>query len=270
MSWLKLRLFLFALVFGVASLTPVTNAAAAPASSASPRSALEAAAMQNEMGPPVMAAASRFEATAPVRPFKAPASSATIVSGVTNPRVFREVFGFAYASSIGSTGTTEPSQTLFTSFVRGLRAALPAGSYLTVDTYSGSAGYRSGTTYYGFFDISSLASYVDAFFVMAYDMEYSNAYAWPLNCSSFCIGPTAPLTTYLYNDSRASSEYRAVVAGSKVIMGIPYYGRKVCVAGGYTPSSAPPNAVAKGGASADGYLDASTEQGYYANRDYHI
>ena len=386
MSWLKLRLFLFALVFGVASLMPVTNAAAAPASSASPKSALEAAAMQNEMGPPVMAAASRFEATAPVRPFKAPASSATIVSGVTNPRVFREVFGFAYASSIGdptvgypswnfgllstvayfglhvawngvlvndsamatwndpngpvpglintahaygtkvvltiimmdsgpgtpnmcsalqytsttisqtvaqvvakhvdgvnvdyesnnatckigSTGTTEPSQTLFTSFVRGLRAALPAGSYLTVDTYSGSAGYRSGTTYYGFFDISSLASYVDAFFVMAYDMEYSNAYAWPLNCSSFCIGPTAPLTTYLYNDSRASSEYRAVVAGSKVIMGIPYYGRKVCVAGGYTPSSAPPNAVAKGGASADGYLDASTEQGYYANRDYHI
>ena len=161
------------------------------------------------------------------------------------------------------------SQSLFTGFVHDLRAALPAGSYLSLDSYSGSAGYRSGTTYYGFFDVTALAAYVDAFFVMAYDMEYSNAYAEPLNCASFCIGPTAPLSTYLYNDSRASSEYRAVVPPSKVIMGIPYYGRKVCVSG-YNPTNAPPNAVASGSAAADGYLDASTELGYSANGDYHI
>lgn len=167
-----------------------------------------------------------------------------------------------------SSGAVQSSQSLFTTFVRNLRAALPSGSYLTVDTYSGSAGYRSGSTYLGFFDIGALANYADAFFVMAYDMEYANASAAPISCPSFCIGPTAPLTTYLYNDSRASAEYRAVVAGSKVIMGIPYYGRKECV-GGYTPSNAPPNAVGDSVA-ADGYLDASTEDGYSANSDYHI
>ena len=166
-----------------------------------------------------------------------------------------------------STGATQSSQSLFTTFVAGMRSALPSGSYLSVDTYSGSAGYRSGTTYYGFFDIGALANYVDSFFVMAYDMEYSNWDSAPLYCPTFCIGPTAPLTTYLFNDSRASSEYSAVVAPSKVIMGIPYYGRKVCV-GGYTPSNAPANAVASTAASADGYLDASTEITYYANSDY--
>jgi len=391
MSWLRPWRCALAVVFGIVPLVPVMSAQAAPAvtspvvatpSDMSP--ALLAAAQHNEMGPPVMAEASRYEATATVRKFSATAP-ARFAQTVSNPRLFREVFGFAYASSIGdstvgypswnfrllstvayfglhvawngvlvndsamttwndasgpvpglistahangtkvvltiimmdsdagtpnmcsalqytsntisqtvaqvvakhidgvnvdyesnnatckigNTGTTASSQSLFTSFIKSLRAALPSGSYLTVDTYSGSAGYRSGSTYYGFFDISSLASYVDAFFVMAYDMEYSNAYAAPLNCSTFCIGPTAPLTTYLYNDSRASSDYRAVVSGSKVIMGIPYYGRKVCVSGS-TPSNAPPNARASGSAAADGYLDASTENGYSANSDYHI
>src|SRR4029077_20320799 len=98
-----------------------------------------------------------------------------------------------------STGATQSAQSLFTSFVAGMRSALPSGSYLSVDTYSGSAGFRSGSTYYGFFDIGSLANYVDSFFVMAYDMEYSNWDSAPLNCPTFCIGPTAPLTTYLFN-----------------------------------------------------------------------
>jgi spore germination protein YaaH len=166
-----------------------------------------------------------------------------------------------------NTGAPVSSQSLFTTFVKNLRAALPAGSYLSVDTYSGSAGYRSGSTFYGFFDIGALANYADSFFVMAYDMEYENGGASPLNCPSFCIGPTAPLTTYLFNDTRASTEYRAVVPGSKVLMGIPYYGRKECVRG-YTPSTAPQNAVGDTVA-ADGYGDASTEEGYYANSDYH-
>ena len=96
---------------------------------------------------------------------------------------------------------------------------------------------------------------------MAYDMEYSNWDSAPLNCPSFCIGPTAPLTTYLFNDTRASSEYTAVVAPSKVIMGVPYYGRKECVAG-YSPANAPANAVGSTTPVAEGYLDTSTEQGY--------
>ncbi len=166
-----------------------------------------------------------------------------------------------------NTGTYQSSQSLFTAFVYNMRRALPSSAYLSVDTYSGSAGYRSGSTYYGFFDIGGLAPWVDSFFVMAYDMEYFNWDSPPLNCTSFCIGPTSPLTTYAYNQGKASAEYRAVVPGSKVLMGIPYYGRKGCVAG--TPSSAAPNAPASA-VGADGYLDASTENGYYANSDYHI
>ena len=169
---------------------------------------------------------------------------------------------------VDGNGTHQSSQSLFTYFVRNLRAALPTGSYLSVDTYSGAAGYRDGSgNFLGFFDIGALAGSVDSFFVMAYDMEYANWDSPPLSCLSFCIGPTAPLSTYLFNDERASSEYRAVVPGSKVIMGIPYYGRKECV-DGYNSSNAPPN-VGGNQVAADGYLDASTEEGYYANTLYY-
>lgn len=382
--------FSLVLVLGLLSSTPAASVQASSlTSTATPQysaAALKAAAIANEKGPPVMQQAAQLESTAAPGHFTLTSPSTTrIAQSAGNPRLFREVFGFAFASSLGdatigyptwnfgllstvayfalhvdwsgalvndsgmarwndpngptpgfiatahangtkvvvtivmddstagtpnmcsalrygattvsetvsqviakhidgvnvdyeSNNATCPasgalpaasSQSLFTAFVKNLRAALPSGSYLTVDTYSGSAGYRSGLTYFGFYDISALASYVDAFFVMAYDMEFSNSAAAPLNCSGLCIGPTAPLTTYLYNDSRASSEYRAVVTGSKIIMGIPYYGRKVCVSG-VTPTTAPPNAPASGSATPDGYLDASTENGYSANTNYQI
>jgi spore germination protein YaaH len=170
------------------------------------------------------------------------------------------------ADCVYNTGERHSSQSLLTSFVMAMRAALPSGSYLSIDTYSGSAGYRSDSTYYGFFDIGALQSYVDSFFVMAYDMEYANFDSAPLNCVTFCLSPTAPLSAYLFNDSRASSEYTAVVPPSKVIMGIPYYGRKGCVPG-FVPKNAPPSASATR-VQADGYLDASAEDGYAANSDY--
>ena len=166
------------------------------------------------------------------------------------------------------TGAVQSSQSLFTNFVAQLRAALPAGrNYLSVDTYSGAAGYRNSTgAYLGFFDIGALNNYADSFFIMAYDMEYANWDSPPLSCPSFCIGPTAPLSTYLFNDNRASAEYRAVVPASKIIMGIPYYGRKECVAVP-DPNQIPPNAVGSS-VGADGYLDASTENGYPGNTQY--
>jgi len=159
------------------------------------------------------------------------------------------------------------SQSLFTTFVANMRAALPSGSYVSVDTYSGAAGYRDAAGgYLGFFDIGALNNYADSFFVMAYDMEYANWDSPPLSCPSFCIGPTAPLSTYAFNDERASAEYRAVVPASKVIMGIPYYGRKECVAVP-DPNQIPANAVGSS-VGADGYLDASTENGYPGNTLY--
>jgi spore germination protein YaaH len=134
--------------------------------------------------------------------------------------------------------------------VGGLRSNLPAGSYLSVDSYAGAAADPAG-----FFDIPGLGPKVDSFFVMAYDLEYSNYARAPLNCASFCLGPTAPLTGYYYNDTNTAQQYAAVVPVSKVILGVPYYGRKGCVASA-TPNQtpAPSSSVA-----ADTYLDATGE-----------
>jgi hypothetical protein len=90
---------------------------------------------------------------------------------------------------------------------------------------------------------------------MAYDLEYSNYRHPPLNCPSFCLGPTAPLTSYYYNDTSTLAQYISSVPASKVILGVPYYGRKACVA------SAAPNQVPSGTVAADSYLDAAGEAG---------
>jgi hypothetical protein len=106
-----------------------------------------------------------------------------------------------------------------------MRSELPGADELTVDTYTSSAAYPGG-----FFDIPALASSVDGFFVMAYDMDNSNWQYAPLTCASYCFSPTAPLTTYYYNDTTAMQQYVQVVPPSKVILGVPYYGYTACVA----------------------------------------
>jgi spore germination protein YaaH len=153
-----------------------------------------------------------------------------------------------YEGLNGTCQNGETAQAMMTDFVHQLRGALPSGSYLSVDTYASSAADSLG-----FYDIPGLDAYVDAFFVMAYDLEYSNYHYPPLNCASFCLGPTAPLAGYHYNDTTTASQYAAVVSASKVILGVPYYGRKSCVAG------ALPNAYPSSSVSADSYLDASGE-----------
>ena len=150
--------------------------------------------------------------------------------------------------SCGSATDSSYARHAFTSFIANLRAALPAGSYLSVDTYASSAQDTVG-----FFDVAGLAASADSFFVMAYDLEYSNYYQSPTKCGSFCLGPTAPLSTYRYTDTGTAQQYLKVVPGSKVILGVPYYGRKACV-GGATPNQVPIGAV-----TADTYLDAVAE-----------
>ncbi|HEV2415713.1 MAG TPA: glycosyl hydrolase family 18 protein [Candidatus Dormibacteraeota bacterium] len=151
----------------------------------------------------------------------------------------------------GLNGTCQNGQTsrdMMVDFLRQLRGALPYAS-LSVDTYAGSA-----IDSLGFFDVAGLAQYVDSEFVMAYDLEYSN-WRWPpLGCASFCLSPTAPRGGYYYNDASTIAQYVAVVPASKVILGVPYYGRKACVS---SPSA---NAwVLSGSVVADTYLDAVGE-----------
>lgn len=155
-----------------------------------------------------------------------------------------------YEGLNGSCGTPNSSwaRQMYTYFIAQLRAALGSGPYLTVDTYASSASDSLG-----FFDVGGLSGSVDAFFVMAYDLEYSNYFYPPTSCSNFCLGPTAPLAAYHYNDSVTLSQYTSVVAPSKVILGVPYYGRKACV-GSATANATPTSSVI-----ADMYLDASTE-----------
>jgi spore germination protein YaaH len=166
----------------------------------------------------------------------------------------------------GSCGSTDPlwARHTFTSFVGSLRSAVPAGSQISVDTYASSAADP-----YGFFDVAGMSPSVDSFFVMAYDLEYSNYARGPTNCSRFCLGPTAPLAGYYYNDTSTANQYLSVVAASKVILGVPYYGRKSCVAA-IAPNQYPTSSVI-----ADTYLDASGESGasmvqpgsFWAHRD---
>jgi hypothetical protein len=160
----------------------------------------------------------------------------------------------------------QSSQSMLISYVQQFRAAMPSGSYLSIDTYSG-----SGEGPDGFFNLPALAPYVDSMFVMAYDMEYYNWAGSPAYCSHMCLGPTAPLTTYYYNDTRTAAEYTATIPASKVILGVPYYGRKACVTTG-GPNDYPISPI-----QADSYVDAAGEaqfsdtvpNTYSSHRDVH-
>jgi spore germination protein YaaH/P2-related tail formation protein len=159
-----------------------------------------------------------------------------------------------YEGLDGGCGTGDPywAQHAMNTFAQKMRAGLGSSSYLSIATYAGAAADG-----YGFFDVVGLSNYVDAFFVMAYDMEYSNYSGAPLYCSRFCLGPTSPLTGYRYNGANVMSQYTAAVPASKVLFGVPYYGRKACV-GGTGPNQYPTSSVV-----ADSYLDASGEAAYF-------
>jgi spore germination protein YaaH len=178
--------------------------------------------------------------------------SATTVANTVNEVKAKGVDGVNvdYEGLNGGCGTNDPSwaRDTFTAVVAGLRAALPPGSYLSVDTYASSAADPIG-----FFNVAGMAGSVDSFFVMAYDLEFSNYSRPPAGCASFCLGPTSPLGGYYYNDGTVAAQYTAAVPASKVILGVPYYGRKACV------GAATPNAYPTGAVVADTYLDASGE-----------
>jgi spore germination protein YaaH/putative cell wall-binding protein len=104
----------------------------------------------------------------------------------------------------------------FTSFIRDLKAGLRAagvGSYLTVDTMAGAATWATG------YDLAGLTAdgAADAVMVMAYDFSWSG---------SARAGGVAPLDSpYIFDARQAMADHLAMIDGSKIIWGIPYYGR---------------------------------------------
>jgi spore germination protein YaaH len=129
-----------------------------------------------------------------------------------------------YEGNITTCANGQTNRAEFVSFVTNLRAAMPAGTFLVVDTYAGSAEDNQE-----FFDIASLATPTDAFFVMSYDSDQSNWSETPLNCPSYCFNPISPLNTYRFNVTKSMSQYLAYAPSRKIILGQPYYGRRGCV-----------------------------------------
>jgi len=153
-----------------------------------------------------------------------------------------------YEGQIASCGATT-DRALLVDFTKRMRAALPQGAYLAIDTYMGSAEDNLE-----FFDVTGLAPYVDSMFVMAYDSD-GDPDQWtqpPLSCTSRCMSPVSPLNTYRFNVTKAVQQYTALVSPSKVILGQPYYGRTGCVSDLTTPHQTVNNAWSPT------YLSAST------------
>ena len=104
----------------------------------------------------------------------------------------------------------------YTSFVRQLKAGLVAGgvgSYLTVDSTAGAATWSTG------YDVAGLtaAGAADAIFVMGYDYSWSG---------SSRAGGVAPMDSpYILDVNESVDDFLSLTPASKVIWGVPYYGR---------------------------------------------
>ncbi|MEO7296677.1 MAG: cell wall-binding repeat-containing protein [Candidatus Limnocylindria bacterium] len=104
----------------------------------------------------------------------------------------------------------------FTSLVRQIKAGLvntSVGSYVTVDTMAGAATWSTG------YDVAGLTATgaADALMVMAYDFSYAG---------SARAGGVAPMDSpYIFSATDAMRDHLARVPPSKLIWGVPYYGR---------------------------------------------
>lgn len=93
----------------------------------------------------------------------------------------------------------------------------------------------------GVYDVASMASYVDLFCIMGYDYYWSG---------STTAGPTDPLfnfqTSYNYTLSKSITYYlNNGVPASKLILGLPYYGREWPTSSSTVPSSTTANGVSR-------------------------
>jgi spore germination protein YaaH len=133
---------------------------------------------------------------------------------------------------------------------------------VSIDTYSGAASWDLG-----FFKIGDLAPVVDAMFIMAYDMGFSNygghaaanaplcAYSSVCN-NQFkdCTGIAQECNTY--NDTTSINEYLSKAPASKILLGVPYYGYKYSTVGNDANSAIQSCCP---GATADNYANITSE-----------
>ena len=138
-----------------------------------------------------------------------------------------------------------------------LRVANPTYQF-TMATYASSAGDPDG-----FYDIRGLARSVDAFFVMAYDVNQGPA-AGPSTGS----GP--------YSDAQYMEQYVSAVGASKVILGVPLFGYDMATAGpalgDAVTGPAEPVTDAQAMASGPAYWDAASDTAwtaYQTGRQWH-
>src|ERR1700682_398014 len=150
-----------------------------------------------------------------------------------------------FEGSFPSPSTTCAEQAGITTFMNELSTRVHQqwpNAMVSMDTYSGSASWDQG-----FFNITALEPYVDAFFIMAYDMVFSNMPGQ--------AGPQAPMTGWTYNDTLSVSQYLSKSPASKIILGVPYYGYTWSV--GSNPAARPGAyaAAGSGGANSRTYAD---------------
>jgi spore germination protein len=124
----------------------------------------------------------------------------------------------------------------------GLRATDPHWQ-VTMDTYASSAGDPGG-----FYNIPALANSVDAFFVMAYELNLQGT-----------PSPASPLTSGQFSDLTTLQQYAAAVPASKVILGMGFFGID------WPTSDGTMQATATGGATdiADSQVQSSGDPPYW-------
>jgi len=129
--------------------------------------------------------------------------SAALIAAVKAKNLDGVNFDFEGEGSADQVGLTN----LITKVSAALHATDPHWQ-VTMAVY-GSAASDPG----GFYNIAALAPALDAFFVMAYDMN-----------SKSTPSATSPLFGPGYTDARVIDDFVKVVPPSKVILGLPYYG----------------------------------------------
>ncbi len=143
--------------------------------------------------------------------------SAAVIAAVEGKNLDGVNFDFEGEGSADQAGLTN----LITKVSAAMHATDPHWQ-VTMAVY-GSAASDPG----GFYNVAAVAPAVDAFFVMAYDM---NSKTQP--------SPTSPLFGAGYTDARVIDDFLKLVPPSKIILGLPYYGYDWPTTGGTIPATA--------------------------------